>query len=969
MGHRVKVYRLNEQGTWDDLGTGSVSLTVGDHLPGPYQHREESLSSRGDGDQHGPQAVSSLQVVVHAEVDPQRQLLFHRVEDGVVYNRQGDDTIITWNDLFIKTDIALSFQEPSGCADVWRQIQHAVTGLMGASMGGSAGAGHQGMMRMGSSHLRYAANTYEDNGEGRFANQRGASSSSGLVEGRANHRNGYGMGQEHSQYDASQYELEQGLGKDVIGSSNAEINALFPGGGGMSVQTEHGEHGEQYAIVQLPEPPSLQNLGEIASILTESTLFQQEAIAQQLLQPGYLKGVLDAFGMAEDLEDEEGLKAAHLVVKGAIMLNDVNLLEALFSDEFVVAVVGALEYDALLSSPQGSELSTATAVSELRGRYRNFVQGDMNLKEVVPITDATSRSKIIQAHRIMYVRDMVLPKALDDSTFSTLSSMYLFNIVEVLLVLHQDQTFFRKLFDRIHQAERGSADWRDLISFLQELIALSRHIQMSQRNDILMHLSRLGLFRVMSDSLRTDDMDAKLRAIDAILATAVHDPLLLRSHIQNQEDGHMVFEQLVAMLLEPSPSGLQEQALDVIKILLDPDTMDSAETKDFFCGMFYDNYISSLIEALGAGTPSALRQGGRTGAPPAVSTLLLIVDLLSYCISQHSYRIKYCILRSNAVETVLELLERPEKAVVGAALRLLKTCVVMKDEFYVRYVQQKNIMERVLEAYLRFCRKENLIHSALLDLLDLLRRENIRSLLTACVSSALWEHVEQVECDQEITRAMRLKHEMNIGIAGKIGGHLGDLDSLDGFDGAVDVDPHGLSMEPMNILARRIPVEGMVNVDVSDVDIGGIKPEGPAPASAEAMRIKGAFEADQNEENYFSTLDNDHIDHKDDKDEDPLSSQRYPAQEGVDLGGEPKRIVLGDHDRLSLPRLVDSESDDDDDDTIPLSAGAKRKPPPKIQLNLGSAKLQKTDDCTIDGGRGGEAQEADNGAPNANTGA
>ena len=675
----------------------------------------------------------------------------------------------------------------------------------------------------------------------------------------------------------------------------------------------HREIGEQYEMVRLPDPPSLQNLGEIASILSGSTLFQEEAIAQQLLQPGYLKGVLDAFGMAEDLEDVEGIKAAHVVVKRAIMLNDVNLLEALFSDEFVVSVVGALEYDVLLSMPpQGSDLSTGTeattGVSEFRGRYRSFVQGDMNLKEVVPITDATSRSKIIQAHRIMYVRDTILPKTLDDSTFSTLSSMYLFNIVEVLLVLHQDQAFFRKLFDRIHQAERGSVDWRDLISFLQELIKLSRHIQMSQRNDILMHLSRLGLFRVLSDSLRTEDTDAKLRAIDAILATVVHDPLLLRSHIQNQEDGRVVFEQLIAVLSEPSPSGLQEQALDVIKILLDPDTMDSTNTKDFFCGMFYDNYMSRLIETLVAGTPSALRQGGKPGSPPPpVSSLLLIVDLLSYCISQHSYRIKYCILRSNAVETVLELLERPEKALVGAAVRLLlKTCVIMKDEFYVRYLQQRNIMERVLEAYLRFCRKENLIHSALLDLLDLLRRENIRSLLMACVSSVLWDQVERVECDQAITLAMRRKHEMNTGPAGHLD-NVDGLDNLQNLDGAIDVDPNDAKMGPMNIHARRIPVEGMVNVDVSKVDIGGIRQDDPALASAEATRIKGAFEADQNEENYFSKLD-------DDEDNAVVgagepSPQQVSVQGGTELGDKPNRIVLGDHDRISLPRLVDYESD------------------------------------------------------------
>jgi hypothetical protein len=130
------------------------------------------------------------------------------------------------------------------------------------------------------------------------------------------------------------------------------------------------------------------------------------------------------------------------------------------------------------------------------------------------------------------------------------------------------------------------------------------------------------------------------------------------------------------------------------------------------------------------------------------------------------------------------------------------------------------------------------------------------------------------------------------------------------------------------------------------------------------MRINGAFEADQDEENYFSRLDDDGDgdgdgDGDDDtvgRDDEPSPSQQATAQGGADLGPDQKRIVLGDHDLLSLPRLVDYESDDDDDDTIPLSAGAKRKPAPKIQLNLGSAKLQKTVDDggdDVEGGTGG----------------
>lgn len=45
-----------------------------------------------------------------------------------------------------------------------------------------------------------------------------------------------------------------------------------------------------------------------------------------------------------------------------------------------------------------------------------------------------------------YLKDVVLPRVLDDATFATLSSLMLFNNIEVLMALHQDQDFFPELF-------------------------------------------------------------------------------------------------------------------------------------------------------------------------------------------------------------------------------------------------------------------------------------------------------------------------------------------------------------------------------------------------------------------------------------------------------------------------------------------------------------------------------------------
>ncbi len=78
--------------------------------------------------------------------------------------------------------------------------------------------------------------------------------------------------------------------------------------------------------------------------------------------------------------------------------------------------MGALEYD-----------------PELPGRqaHRRWLAERVVFKEVVPIQDGALRAKIHQTYRLAYIKDVVLPRVLDDATFATFSSLILFNNVEV----------------------------------------------------------------------------------------------------------------------------------------------------------------------------------------------------------------------------------------------------------------------------------------------------------------------------------------------------------------------------------------------------------------------------------------------------------------------------------------------------------------------------------------------------------
>ncbi|KAB1213860.1 Serine/threonine-protein phosphatase 4 regulatory subunit 3 [Morella rubra] len=92
---RVKVYRLNDDGKWDDQGTGHVTVD--------YLERSEELG---------------LFVI---DEEDNETLLLHRISSDDIYRKQ-EDTIISWRDPEYATELALSFQETTGCSYIWDHI-------------------------------------------------------------------------------------------------------------------------------------------------------------------------------------------------------------------------------------------------------------------------------------------------------------------------------------------------------------------------------------------------------------------------------------------------------------------------------------------------------------------------------------------------------------------------------------------------------------------------------------------------------------------------------------------------------------------------------------------------------------------------------------------------------------------------------------------------------------------------------
>lgn len=85
-------------------------------------------------------------------------------------------------------------------------------------------------------------------------------------------------------------------------------------------------------------------------------------------------------------------------------------------------------------------------------------------------------------------------------------------------------------------------------------------------------------------------------------------------------------------------------------------------------------------------TPPPTCRAKNPKAGPSPAAINLVLEILCFCTHHHGFRIKHFILQNGMIEKVLRLLHRPERWLVIAAIRFMRACISLKDEFYYRHI-------------------------------------------------------------------------------------------------------------------------------------------------------------------------------------------------------------------------------------------------------------------------------------------
>lgn len=437
-GWRVKLYRLNTDGSWDDCGTGRIvclyrqqpkTISSNPNVGGggggsgggqqlqrqPANANQQSLLK---GQPSGPvpgsdqwlyQETGEATLCVHAEVTKQnrqpRVLLRTRILLRDAYQRQGDN-IITWCEPYYAqqpyssqsqqrqqnnnnhgpagVDLALSFQDNAGCMDIWRQITHI---------------------------QQYAADLMRQipdrNG---LMDQRATLSAEDMAAQIA--------AEHHSDLQRQQHhELWAHLANETHGGNvlSSENDVLY---GTASMM-------DQALTLSLPNPPTLLNLEEIADTIAALQHSPQHAQHRESLalwiardECHYLRQLLCLFPEAEAKGDYGKLATLAACVKTVLLMNEPSILELIVTDTGIFEeVCSCLEYDPDLRE---------------KANHRWFLRERAKFRTVVPIEDPELIAAIHRTFRVNYLRDTVLRPTMDESALSTLSSLQTFTHADVV---------------------------------------------------------------------------------------------------------------------------------------------------------------------------------------------------------------------------------------------------------------------------------------------------------------------------------------------------------------------------------------------------------------------------------------------------------------------------------------------------------------------------------------------------------
>lgn len=473
---------------------------------------------------------------------------------------------------------------------------------------------------------------------------------------------------------------------------------------------------------------TLEELAKASAGLVQ-TVSGRNRLNQMVHREKLVGKLCEMFEMAEDMGMEDVIVYIFCIMKNLVALNEQHVLESFMSDENILRVCGIFEYDA--------EYPVALRV------HRDFMSDSTRFKKIADFNDAALERKIHMTFRGQFLKDVLLARIIEDSHFSAISSMVLFNQVEILNSLGQNQTLLNGIFSELRNNTTPASRKELILQFTQDVCNTAKNIQLVNRQTFYRALASNGILQELPKYFNSEKDSIKITVADIIVNFIEYDPNMLRSFILTQhKHGPQTFlDDIIQALIKEPDLGLKFVYADIIRLLLEwpmmskdrPNDQDADEKADFL-HLFFAQYFTLLVAPL-----QDLSKFIVVNEFDKSETLVIdksqqalchhIVDILCFMLKSHTHRTKFPLLKDDLLQRSTLLLLAPSNVTKIIAVKLLRTLVGAKDEFYNRFIVKQDLLKRFMIAFNANSSRYNLFNSVSMNLLEFLLENSIKSLI------------------------------------------------------------------------------------------------------------------------------------------------------------------------------------------------------------------------------------------------
>ena len=210
----------------------------------------------------------------------------------------------------------------------------------------------------------------------------------------------------------------------------------------------------------------------------------------------------------------------------------------------------------------------------------------------MPIEDENVRAKIHQTYRLLYLKDVILARVLDDPMFNILNSLLFFNQIEIITHIANNDRFLSELFSGFKESKLKIAEVsgkravtpepgdvneeenkrrKDVVALLHQLMLMGKQVQLQHRQQLYRTLVERGLLFVCEWALKQEDPTILNQIAEMLSIVIDHDVNVVRTHAlrEHAEKRKTIAEDMSSLMLSTTDLGLKSQMADAIRTLVD----------------------------------------------------------------------------------------------------------------------------------------------------------------------------------------------------------------------------------------------------------------------------------------------------------------------------------------------------------------------------------------------------------------